>query len=181
MTSRFLNVISLLNGTIPLIAIQIKGVEVNESFTLIATRVVDLTTLGTAEEDEGETVDRASWEQKASKDSLQIMDGLVELIRTVRPELSPKYNKHHIGLASGGVARNFVVFYPRRNHVWTNFKIPQEEDQTAWLDETGLSTVSYDTRYGYYRLRVRQSDLDNHKEDLLQLIRKAHDAYRAWF
>ena len=62
-TSRFLNVISLLNGAIPLIAIQIKGVEVNGSFTLIATRVVDQTTLGTEEEDAGETIDRASWER----------------------------------------------------------------------------------------------------------------------
>ncbi len=178
-TNRFLNVISLLNGAIPLIAIQIKGVEVNGSFTLIATRVVDLTALGTEEEDEGETVDRASWERQASKNSLQIMDGLVELIRTVQPGLSPKYNKHHIGLASGGVARNFVVFNPRKNYVLTNFKIPQEEDLTAWLDETGLSIVSYDIRYGYYRLRVRHSDLDNHKEDLLQLISKASSAYRA--
>ena len=141
--------------------------------------MVDLTTLGTEEEDEGETVDRASWERQASKNSLQIMDGLVELIRTAQPGLSPKYNKHHIGLASGGVARNFVVFNPRKNYVLTNFKIPQEEDLTAWLDETGLSIVSYDIRYGYYRLRVRHSDLDNHKEDLLQLISKASSAYRA--
>ena len=89
-TSRFLNVISLLNRTIPLIAIQIKGVEVNGLFTLMATRVVDLTTLGTEEEDEGETVDRASWERQASKDSLQIMDGLVELIRTCSAGAEPE-------------------------------------------------------------------------------------------
>ena len=178
-TSRFLNVISLLNGAIPLIAIQIKGVEVNGSFTLIATRVVDQTTLGTEEEDAGETIDRASWERKPSKGSLHIMDGLVNLISSVQSGLSPNYNKHHIGLASNGVACNFVVFQPRKNYVLTNFKIPQEEDQTTWLDETGLIVVPYDTRYGNYRLRVRQSDLDNHKEDLLHLIRKANDTYRS--
>ena len=33
-TSRFLNVISLFNGSIPLMAIQIKGIEVNGAFTL---------------------------------------------------------------------------------------------------------------------------------------------------
>ncbi len=175
-TSRFLNIISLLNGQIPLIAIQIKGVEVNGAFTLIATRVVDLTTLGTEEEDEGETVDRAYWERKASKNSLQIMDGLVELINTVQPGLAPKYNKRHIGPAANGVAHNFVVLRPRKNYVLTNFKIPQEEGLTNWLDETGLNVVSYDTRHGYYRLRIRQSDIENHKEDLLRLIRESHTA-----
>lgn len=177
-TSRFLNVISLLNRAIPLIAIQIKGVEVNGSLALIATRVVDLTTLGTEEEDEGESVDRASWEKQASRESLEIMDGIVGLIRKVQPGLDPKYNKHYIGLASNGVARNFVVFNPKKKYVLTSFKIPQEEDLTAWLDETGLNIMSYD-RAGYYRLRVRQSDLDNHKEDLLQLINKAYAAYRS--
>ena len=34
-TSRFLNVISLFNGFIPLIAIQLKGIEVNGSFALV--------------------------------------------------------------------------------------------------------------------------------------------------
>ena len=64
-TSRFLNVISLLNGSIPLIAIQIKAVEVNGSFTLVATRVVDLVSRGTDEEDDSEAADRASWQRRA--------------------------------------------------------------------------------------------------------------------
>ncbi len=176
-TSRFLNVISLLNGAIPLIAIQIKGVEVSGAFTLIATRVLDLTTWGTEEEDEGETVDRASWEKKASKDSLQIMDHMVELINTVRPGVNPKYNKHHIGLQFGGIARNFVVFHPRKTHVLTAFKIPQDKETTEWLDETGLNPFPYDANYGYYRVRVRQNDIHEHRDALLELITTAESTY----
>ena len=50
-TGRFHNVISLLNsnGAIPLIAMQIQGVEVNGEFTLVATRVLDLVRQGTEE------------------------------------------------------------------------------------------------------------------------------------
>lgn len=58
-TSRFVNVISLFNGSIPLMAIQIKGVEVNGAFTLAATRVVDAVNLGIEEEEAGESVNRA--------------------------------------------------------------------------------------------------------------------------
>ena len=176
-TSRFLNVISLLNGAIPLIAIQIKGVEVNGAFTLIATRVVDLTTLGTEEDDEGEPIDRASWEHRSSESSLGIMDSLVELVNTVQPGLKPKYNKHYIGLASGGIARNFVVFLPRRNYVLTLFKIPQDEELTTLLDDTRMNIVSYDN--GSYRVRIRQSDIEEYRDALISLIRKANGAYAA--
>ena len=175
-TSRFLNVISLLNRAIPLIAIQLKGVEVNGAFTLIATRVLDLTTLGTEKEDEGEAVDRTYWERKASKDSLRTMDRLVELIGTVQPGLNPTYNKHQISLAL--VGRNFVILRPRKATVLTEFKIPQDDETTARLDETGMDIVPYDTRYGYYRIRVRQNDIDEHRDALLGLIGKACGTYK---
>ena len=97
-TSRFLNVISLLNGQIPLIAIQLRGVQVDGAFTLIATRVVDLVMLGTEEEDAGETVDRSYWDRHASTDSMEIFDELINMIREPYPDIEPKYNKSFIDL-----------------------------------------------------------------------------------
>ena len=70
-TSRFLNVISLLNGAIPLIAIRLTCAEVKGTLTLLATRVVDLTKLGTNDEDAGGSeVNRTWWEKKSSMTSL---------------------------------------------------------------------------------------------------------------
>ena len=179
-TGRFHNVISLLNsnGAIPLIAIQIKGVKVKGEFTLVATRVVDLVRLGTEEEDAGETVDRSSWEAKASVNSLQIMDSLIEMVEEAQPGVSPRYNKNYIGLGYGGQARNFVAFIPRKSLVLAEFKIPQSEELTALLDEIGLDTLSYRRRSGQYRVRVRQSDLKKHHETLTDLISRARDADR---
>ena len=51
-TSRFLNVISLFNGFIPLIALQMRALEVEGVLTLLATKVVDVATLATDEEDD---------------------------------------------------------------------------------------------------------------------------------
>ena len=178
-TSRFLNVVSLLNGPVPLIVIQIKGVEVDGAFTLIATRVVGRTRLGTEEEDEGETTDRGYWEQKASNESLQIMDQFFVLIGEVQSGITPKYNKPYVGLATNGIARNFLTFRPRRAFVLTNFKIEQEEELTTRLDETGLDIVSYDTKWGNYRIRVRGNDIENHRDVFKELIGKARDAFQA--
>ena len=176
-TGRFLNVISLLNGQIPLIAIQMKGVEVDGAFTLIATRVVDLARLGTEEEDEGETVGRPYWESYASKASMQIFNKLVELVHEVDPAIQPKYNKSFIGLSYDGRVRNFMTWdLKKSSYVLTAFRIPREEDTTIRLDESGLATVSYDSRDGYYRVRVRKSDLDEHLDLLRYLIREAHRA-----
>ena len=176
-TSRFLNVISLLNGQIPLIAIQMKGVEVDGAFTLIATRVVDIIRLGTDEEDEGKPADRSNWEDYASTASMQTFDELFRMIRKSYPGVEPKYNKSFIGLTSDRHVRNFVTWNPvKSSYVLTMFRIPQNENTTTRLDESGLAVVSYDSKYGYYRVRVRLNDLDEHRELFHDLIREAHDS-----
>ena len=161
-TSRFLNVISLFNGYIPLIAIQMKGVEVCGKFTLVATRVLDRVTLGTVEEEAGESVDRQYWESKASSDSLQIVDRLAAMVQQVVPGIEAKYNKAHIGLAMPGLnATNFVAFNPSKSKVVAAFKVPEDEELTNQLSDVGLALVRYDNRFGYYRISVRQNDLEN--------------------
>ena len=176
-TSRFLNVISLINRDIPLIAFQIKGVEVNGAFTLVATRVVDLIKLGTEEEGTSENADRSYWERKASSETLRITDSLCELINESLQGVELRYNKPYIGLTYEGQARNFVSFIPARNHVTTRFKIPEDEELTTWIDETGIAvTPSYDSRREEYRVRVKQNDIEDHRCDLTKLITKACNA-----
>lgn len=51
-TSRFLNVVSLFNGSIPLIAIQMQALKVGEHTTLVFTTVMDELTRGLVDEDE---------------------------------------------------------------------------------------------------------------------------------
>lgn len=177
-TSRFLNVISLLNGTIALMAIQLKGVELNGAFTLVATRVLDLVTLGTEEEDEGEAVGRSFWESRASSDSMQILDRFVKMIQETYQGAEPKYNKTYIGLTLDGGVRNFVTFRPKKApKALTTFKIQQNDDTTAKLEESGLDVISYDSAFGTYRVQVRKSDLDEYGGILRELIRDAYEAH----
>src|SRR5436305_8806385 len=65
-TSRFLNVLSLFNGSIPLVAIQMQALKVGAQLTLVFTTVVDELTRGLVDEDEEvQTVaDRAYWEDR---------------------------------------------------------------------------------------------------------------------
>src|SRR6266849_9770082 len=83
-TSRFLNVVSLFNGSVPLIAIQMQALRVAGKLTLVFTRVMDELSRGLADEDEEAEAfpaDRAYWEGKASKAALAITDSLLENVK----------------------------------------------------------------------------------------------------
>jgi hypothetical protein len=74
-TSRFLNVISLFNKAIPLIAIQMSALDVGGVCTIHATTVMDLMRLGTDEEDEpGQATDRDYWINRGSPASVAVVD-----------------------------------------------------------------------------------------------------------
>jgi predicted transport protein len=175
-TSRFLNVISLFNGFIPLVAIQLRALQIGDVLTLSSTKVLDQLTLGAADdEDEAEqTTDRAYWEQKAAKGSLVLADRLLGIIRTAEPRVALKYNKNYIGLMRDGVADNFVQMRPRQQHVIAEFKIPRSDELTSRLEEQGVDALGYSTRWGRYRIRLTAADLDARQDLLLELVRTAH-------
>ena len=177
-TSRFLNVISLFNRAIPMIAIQIRAVEVSGSFTLVATRVLDLVLPSADDDDVSEPVDRKYWERNASGESLEIVDLGLEVIRKAGIEISPNYNKRYIGLQVDGNARNFVVFRPKKgNFTVVAFKIYRDETLTEELEEAGLTILAYNQKFGQYRVRLAKRDITKHEELLTRLIKKAHETH----
>lgn len=99
-TSRFLNVISLFNGTIPLIAIQMKCLKFDDKYGLIFTTVLDLFQRGLVEEDEEfqEPTDRNYWLNRGTKKTVEIADHIFEIAKNLDSDLEMKYNKFYIGL-----------------------------------------------------------------------------------
>lgn len=175
-TSRFLNVISLFNGFIPLVAIQLRALQIGDVLTLSATRVLDKMTLGAADdEDEAEqATDRAYWEQKSTKASVVLADRLLGIVREVEPKMALKYNKHYIGLVRDGAADNFVTMRPRQQHMVVELKIPRSDELTSRLEEQGVEMLEYATRWGRYRIRLAPADLEGKRDLLLELVRSAH-------
>jgi hypothetical protein len=173
-TSRFLNVISLFNTAIPLIAIQMRALDVNGALTLNATTVLDLKHLGTDEEDEaGQATDRPYWVERGSVASIAAVDKMLELINEVTPDIALKYNKHYIGLTHDGIPDNFVTFRARKEHVIAEFRIPRSEEVGALLDDSGLDVLAYNPRWGRYRARLTTADVSARRDLLLDLIRRA--------
>jgi hypothetical protein len=174
-TSRFLNVIGLFNGSIPLIAIQMQALKVQDNVALVFTTVMDELVRGQVDEDEEvqEIADRGYWEARGSKATLAIVDQLLGAVRELDSGLELKYNKFYIGLAEDGLPNNFVLFRPRRNALLLTVKVKQSADAEAKLDVAGIP-VEYDKRESGYRIRLTPEDLARSNEVLRILIAMAH-------
>lgn len=174
-TSRFLNVIALFNGFIPLVAIQMHAMRYGDQMSLVCTTVLDQMTLGFEEEDEEpEVVDRSYWEKRATKDTVQLADRLLELIHTFTPSIELKYNKFYIGLAQDGRANNFVTFRPQKNAVRIRVRMSKSDELENEISEKGLDLTDY-TKWGTYRIRLSKADVKEHSQFLMELMKKSFE------
>ena len=174
-TSRFLNVITLFNKAIPLVAIQMQALEVGGVLTLQATTVLSLMPLGTDEEDEaGQATDRSYWIDRSSENSVAVADVLLEFLNDITGDgLALKYNKHYIGLSRGGVVDNFMLFRARKDFLIAEFRIPRGDDVMTLIEDSGIDSLPYDERWGRYRLRLGEAEVQKHRELLIDLIGRA--------
>jgi hypothetical protein len=178
-TSRFLNVIQLFNGNIPLIAMKMTGYKIGDEYALTFVKVLDEMTLGLVDEDEpiAEPTDRSFWETKGTKKTLKVTDSLLTLVKQAEPRASLKYNKHYIGIEVDGNARNFVSFMPRKAHVIMTIKLPKTGETDELLEESGLETLPYDIHWRQYRLRIDSEIDDKQKDAILGLVTQAIETF----
>jgi hypothetical protein len=177
-TGRFLNVISLFNGYIPIIALRMQAIVVGDSIGLIFTKVLDEVQLGLVDEDEEvqESTDRGYWEEKGSANTVKIADRLVEMIQQFAPGYELKYNKHYIGLALKGRPNNFAQFRPQRTALRFEVKLPKSDETSKRLEGTGLEVLEYDRQWGYYKIRLSAEDAEKYRDLLTSLMKEAFDA-----
>jgi len=177
-TSRFLNVIGLFNGMIPLIAIQMRALRVGNQVGLIFTTVVDQLSLGLVDEDEegAEPTDRAYWEGRGSKKTVAMADQLLDIARAHDPALELKYNKFYIGLAKGGQPCNFVVLRPKKEFIRFEPRLKNSPETQERLESAGLDVMDYDSRWGRYRIRLQPGQVEKNKDVLREVIAEAYAA-----
>jgi hypothetical protein len=175
-TSWFLNVISLFNGTIPLMAIQMNAFQLGDAVSLVFTTVMDQVRLGLVEEDEEvyAVADRAYWEKHFSKTTVAMADELLKIMHSVDSRLEFNYTKYYIGLAYEGQPNNAVVFRPRRNAIRIDPRLEQSDEVEQKIEAAGLDVMDYDNRWNRYRIRLAKGDVKKHADVLRELFERAY-------
>lgn len=142
-TSRFFNVIRLLNRAVPLIAIQLSAFQFGDEVVLQFIRVLDTYEFGAEEEEESgptELADRPYWEKRARPEALAAVDAIVAMIAGSSADPKVTYNRTHIAVGTTGYY--FGWFYPRKiaTHCPVRFKVGPEQRAglITKLEEAGL-------------------------------------------
>lgn len=177
-TGRFMNVISLFNGTIPLIALQMSAVKSGDDVELIFTKVLDRVSLGSDDEDEtAEITDRNYWEKRSTSSMMKNVDRIFAALEECTAGYELKYNKFYIGLAKDGVTKNFIYFKPKKKFVYLYIKSQEDEVKTQQLEEAGLD-ASYVSRDRRYEIRLdNYSCFEQHKELIVEMVKEAIHIY----
>ena len=170
-TNRFLNVISLFNGAIPLIALQMSATKMGDEIFLNFVKVLDKTDLASDDENEVEQSDRKYWAKRT--DVLPIMDRIFEDVAATAPGFDLKYNKFYIGVTQNGSAVNFITFRPKRHFMTMRIYLPETEEYTDKLEKTSLQ-ADYINREKAYRVKFfAKEEYEEHKDLLKELILNA--------
>ncbi len=176
-TGRFMNVISLFNGSIPLIALQMSAIKREENLELIFTKVLDRVDVAGDDEEVAEPTDRSYWEKKSSPAIIKNLDKMFVALGDLTSGYDLKYNKFYIGMAKDGVAKNFIAFKPTKSFIKFCFKGPEDQEKIEKIEALGLD-VSYTSRWKEYTVRIRKySQFEENKALFISLVQQAKDYY----
>jgi hypothetical protein len=165
-TSRFLNVLSLLNKSVPLIAIQMQALEIGGHLTLVFTTVVDLSLREDEDQDTPPVVDRAYWEKKQGKPWLDVVDEFFGFVTSVDPGFELRYNQQYIAVNKDG--RTFLGFAPQKGGVRLKIKVKKLDEFENEIQQSGLDVPEY--RNNGYRFLINGDMLKQHGDALKHLI-----------
>lgn len=174
-TARFLNVMSLFSGSIPLVAIQLDALQVGEQIVLNFVQVLDQTDLrvdDTVGDIDTVQKDRPYWDKKVGQPLMQVCDQVLEMINeATRQPQELNYLRSYMGLRSNGVVKNFVSFSPKRTK-----KIVQvaflNSKASSWSDQFEGKGISVKTFRSGRRFRISLSpkDFTTHQDLIREVV-----------
>jgi len=184
-TSRFLNVMALLAGSIPLIAIQVVALQVGDKIALHFVRVLDQTALREDDTHDsaggdgrggGETTDRAFWQAKVSPEVLARCDAVAELMHELTGESYELiYHKVVIDIERSGGGETPIWVNPQKTLLRVGAYVPDPEAWAKRFDDVGqLATLRRGNKA--VAASFKPQDFDAHRELLKEFFQVALNA-----
>lgn len=176
-TARFLNVIGLFAGSIPIIAIQLNVLKVGDQVLLNFVKVLDQRQLRADDVEGGredeQDVDRGTWDARVGAALMKICDRVEQVANEVaNPKLVLKYKKGHVALCVPGSFFNVLAFFPKKSFVPVLLRVTDPEGCLVRLNEAGIEAEL--RRHGTHVLvRLRSGEIEQHEPLLRELIHQS--------
>lgn len=130
-------------------------------------------------ENDSEVQDRNYWDEKSSKESLDVLDECLKIINEFQPRLALNYTQNYVGLTQGVKRQNFVIFLPKQAFVRAEIIV---KDTQAWignLESSGFKFNSVGSRSGRIKFRISRENLLSNRTLLKELFRKSYEDWTA--
>ena len=173
-TSRFLNVMGLLAGSIPLIAIRLSAMTVGNYLLLDFVQVLDQTELrldDTKEDTGGGQADRGYWNDKVGKELMKLCDSTLELINgAASTAWQLNYLRGYVGLQSGGVVNNFIHMAPKKTKDFVHIML-RTSNALQWAEKISAEGIPAVCRHsGHLRISVKPDQFKKHGDIIKEVI-----------
>jgi hypothetical protein len=160
-TARFLNVISLFSGSIPLIALQVIAVTVGNQTGVSFIRVLDSAGLRTEDQVDAanlKSADRDYWRSRVGDEIMGLVDQCLGFINEAakRPR-TLVYNNSFIGLAEGDRSHHFVSFSPKKRFL--KLKVNNLEPPDPWAKRVEDAGLDFRNQDGVLKVMITAKDL----------------------
>ena len=176
-TGRFLNVLNLFNGNIPLIVLKLDAFKIENDIALHFTKILDRVQLGVPEEEEAsEPANRAYWEKRSCPAMLKISDALLGIVKAGEPNIEENYNRYYIGLLRNNVAANYCYFKPKKAFVHMFFRIGKPDDEQMKRLEDADIEAEY-TKWNVLKMKFSQNPTSQQIELIKQFVELAKKNY----
>ena len=176
-TGRFMNVIQLFNGSIPLIAMQVSAYKNGDDISLTFTKIIDRVTLGSDADEEVETTDRNYWENRSTSKIMKNVDEVFKDLGDLAVGYELKYNKFYIGLSKEGLVKNFIEFKPKKNYFYLIVKGTESSEKIEKIENANLE-VSYIANWKEYQIRFNSVEEYRKNRDLIrELVKDSMEYY----
>ena len=176
-TGRFMNVIQLFNGAIPLIAIQVSAYKNGDDISLSFTKIIDRVSLANEDEEDYEPTDRSYWERRSTTSIMKNVDKIFAELGELTQGYELKYNKFYIGMSKDGIVKNFIEFKPKKSFLYLIVKGEENPEMLEKIEAAGLD-VSYIPRWKEYDIKINKlEEFIKNRELMIEVVKSSMDYY----
>lgn len=172
-TSRFFNVIGLFNQYLPIIAIQMSGIELAGKYTIAFTKVLNLSAQRSDSEVEYTVATRKDWESYASPASMGLADQILAIARELNPKIEFNFNKSYITTALDGKRSNLLMFVPQKKQMKLTVRLKSDPEIDKLCEDAGFE-ANYSTYWAGYQFDIRPDDFDKQRGFFRDLIKRVY-------
>ncbi len=168
-TSRFFNVISLFNQSIPIIALKLTALKLGDQYGIIFTKILDYERKGMETDDDSQTTTREDWIKWSAASTMAIADQILAIAKELNSGFEFKYTKSYITTKLRGAGRTLIYLIPQKKalKMWVTLKSDPTLDKLC--QDAGIDP-NYSSFYGGYQFDLRPGDVEVHRDFLKDFV-----------